>query len=75
MSNMDTESRLQPELPALENPDIARLPRVRLESMLAADEEILECMAIRGFQRWNLMPCAFGRCVSDHGETLYLLPG
>ncbi len=68
MSDMDVDIRLRPELPALENPDIAQLSRARLESMLAAGEEILECLRVLEKADLNLV----GEVLRGHG-TFYEL--
>ncbi len=65
---MHDEIRLRPELPALASPDIARLPRARLESMLAAGEEILECLRVLAKADLNLV----GEVLRSHG-TFYEL--
>src|SRR4030065_1871260 len=46
MSDMVSEDRLQPQLPALAPPDLGQLPRARLEAMRVAGAEVLECLRV-----------------------------
>lgn len=63
MSIMATENQLRPELPAIETPEVTRLPRARLESMLAAGEEIVECTRVLEKADLNLV----GEVLRGHG--------
>ena len=46
MSEMLDAGRLRPHLPVPRAPDLAQLPRARLEAMRAAGAEVLECLRV-----------------------------